>query len=404
MASSFLSGLIASRLQFRKGRSFSSTVIRISGISIALGIAILVVSVVIQAGFRKEINQRIFSFGGHLSLRQFSSGTLYEELPMEENAAFLKVLRRMPEVAAVQSFSYKPALLSNEKEVAGLVLKGIGSDFNLEAFRPNLLQKAAGKIPADGKIWISKKLARQMGLKPGSPVVAFFLQEPPRYRKLTVECLYQTGLEDVDDNIAFVSLNLIREINSWPDRTAGGFEVFLKDFSRMPQSLAEIEMVLPYNLGIEPVTRTHSQLFEWLDVIGRNVLVMFVLIAMVAGFNMAATLLIMVMERRQMIGILKALGADDALIRGIFVRNGLRILLRGIALGNIVGIGLAALQWKFQLIPLNPENYYLSSVPVDWDWFSILGINAGVLLIAWLVILLPVKLVNRIRPSEAVRS
>jgi lipoprotein-releasing system permease protein len=131
---------------------------------------------------------------------------------------------------------------------------------------------------------------------------------------------------------------------------------------------------------------------------------MFILIAMVAGFNMAATLLIMVMERRQMIGVLKALGADNGLIRGIFIRNGLKILSRGLVAGNLFGIGFAFIQWKFKLIPLNPENYYLSSVPIGWDWFSILGINAGVILISWLVILLPVKLVNRIRPAEAVRA
>lgn len=404
MANPFLSGLIASRLQFRKGKSFSSTVIRISGISIALGIAILVVSVVIQAGFRKEINRRIFSFGGHLSLRQFSSGTLYEELPLQENAGFIRRLKELPEVDAIQSFSYKPALLSNESEVAGVVLKGIGKDFNFNEFAPNFLRLPPGPMPAENKIWLSRKMAGKLGLKEGSPVVAFFLQEPPRYRKLKVECLYQTGLEDVDDNIAFVSINLIREINGWPGGSAGGFEVFLRDFSRLPQAQAELEKYLPYNLGAEPVTQTHSQLFEWLDVIGRNVLVMFVLVAMVAGFNMAATLLIMVMERRQMIGILKALGAEDGLIRAVFIRNGLRILVWGLTAGNLLGLGLAAIQWKFQLIPLNPENYYLSSVPVGWDWPSILGINAGVLLIAWLVILLPVKLVNRIRPSEAVRA
>jgi lipoprotein-releasing system permease protein len=247
-------------------------------------------------------------------------------------------------------------------------------------------------------------MARQLGLKKGSRVVAFFLQDPPRYRKLEVEAVYQTALEDVDEHIAFASIDLIREINGWSPSTAGGFEVFLKDFRRLPQALSAIGQILPYDMGAEPVTQTHAQLFEWLDIIGRNVLIMFVLIAMVAGFNMAATLLIMVMERRQMIGVLKALGAEDALIRGIFVRNGLRILFRGMLAGNLAGIGFAFVQWKFRLIPLNPDNYYLSSVPIGWDWFSIFGINAGVLLISWLVVLIPVKLVNRIRPSEAVRN
>jgi lipoprotein-releasing system permease protein len=221
---------------------------------------------------------------------------------------------------------------------------------------------------------------------------------------LRVSQIYNTGLEEVDENIAFVSLDLLREINGWSSGQTGGFEVFVKDFSKLPASLASIEKNIPYNLGAESVTQTHSQLFEWLDVIGRNVLVMFVLVAMVAGFNMAATLLIMVMERRQMIGTLKALGADDGLIRGIFIRNGFRILGWGLAVGNFFGIGFAWLQWQFQLIPLNPENYYLSSVPIGWDWISILGINAGVILISWLVILLPVRMVNRIRPAEAVRA
>jgi len=403
MANPFLSGLIASRLQFRKGRSFSSSVIRISGISVALGIAILVVSVVIQAGFRKEINKRIFSVGGHLSLRQFSTGTLYEEAPLDGESPFLKTLRKMPEVASVQSFSYKPALLSNEEEVAGVVLKGIDADFNLTAFQQNL-KVPAKSVPGEDEIWVSGKIARSLDLQDGSKVVAFFIQEPPRYRKLRVSQIYNTGLEEVDENIAFVSLDLLREINGWSSGQTGGFEVFVEDFSKLPASLASIEKNIPYNLGAESVTQTHSQLFEWLDVIGRNVLVMFVLVAIVAGFNMAATLLIMVMERRQMIGTLKALGADDGLIRGIFIRNGLRILVWGLAVGNFFGIGFAWLQWQFQLIPLNPENYYLSSVPIGWDWISILGINAGVILISWLVILLPVRMVNRIRPAEAVRA
>ena len=403
MANPFLSGLIASRLQFRKGKSFSSTVIRISGISVALGIAILVVSVVIQAGFRKEINKRIFSIGGHLSLRQFSTGTLYEEVALDGQSPFLKTLAKMPEVASVQSFSYKPALLSNEEEVAGVVFKGIDADFNLTAFQQNL-RVPAKSVPAEDEIWVSGKIARSLDLTEGSKVVAFFIQEPPRYRKLRVSRIYNTGLEEVDENIAFVSLGLLREINGWTSTQTGGFEVFVKDFSKLPATITSIEKNIPYNLGAESVTQTHSQLFEWLDVIGRNVLVMFVLVAMVAGFNMAATLLIMVMERRQMIGTLKALGADDGLIRGIFIRNGFRILGWGLAVGNFVGIGFSWLQWQFQLIPLNPENYYLSSVPIGWDWLSILGINAGVILISWLVILLPVRMVNRIRPAEAVRA
>ena len=175
MAGFNLSGFIASRLQFRQGKSFSSTVIRISGVSIALGVAILVISVVIQAGFRKEVNDRIFSFGGHLSIRQFSSGSLYEESPVQQQSDFIRKLRKMPEIASVQAFSYKPVLLSNEKEVAGLVLKGIDSGFNFPAFRSNFRNLPQKNFPDSGKIWVSGKLARQLSLEKGSKVVAFFL-------------------------------------------------------------------------------------------------------------------------------------------------------------------------------------------------------------------------------------
>jgi lipoprotein-releasing system permease protein len=146
-----------------------------------------------------------------------------------------------------------------------------------------------------------------------------------------------------------------------------------------------------------------AQLFEWLDVIGRNVLVMFVLVAMVAGFNMAATLLIMVVERRKMVGVLKAMGADNGLIRQIFIRNGLRIMFQGMMWGNGIGLLLAFLQDQFELIPLDAENYYLSTVPIAWDWISIIGINLGVLFLSWMVILIPVRMVNRIQPAEAVK-
>ena len=402
MATSFLSGFIARRLEFQKGETFSGTVIRISRISIALGISALFISIVIYAGYQVEIQKRMFSLGGHVNLRQYSTGTLYEEVPLERKSSFVKKLKALPEVAHVQTFAYKPVLVSNQKEVAGIVLKGVSSDFNLNAFSGNV-SRPINKIPGEGEIWISKKLAKTLELNLQSEVILFFMQDPPRYRKLRVSEIFQTGLEEIDETIAIVNGNLITEINGWEGDKVGGFEVFVKDFKRFPQSLEAIEKVLPYNIGIEPITETHAQLFEWLDIIGRNVLLMFVLVAFVAGFNMAATLLIMVIERRKMVGILKAMGAENGLIRRIFIQNGLKIMAQGIAWGNGIGLVFSLIQYHFHLIPLDPDSYYLSSVPIGWDWISILGINLGVLLMVWLVLLIPVQMVNRIQPSEAVK-
>ena len=403
MAKTSLASFISNRLEYQSGNSFSSTVIKISKISIALGVSILIVSLLIYSGFRQEIQNRIFSVSGQISLRQFTQGTLYEEKPLEKNVGFIEQLRKLPDVSHVQSFAFKPALISTESEVAGIILKGVGSDFNLQAFLPNLSSKV-NSAPKSDEIWISQKTANTLQLKRKSKVVLFFMQNPPRYRKVKIAEIYQTGLEDIDNNVAYVSQNLVQELNEWNSNQIGGFEVFVKDFEKFDFAIDNIANSLPYNIGIEPITQTYIQLFDWLDVIGRNVLVMFILISLVAGFNMAATLLIMVLERRQMIGVLKALGGNNKLIRKIFIRNGLKIMFYGMLWGNGIAFFLCALQQNFNLVPLNPDNYYLSSVPIFWNWQGILGINMGVLFITWLVILIPIRIVNKVQPAEAVRS
>ncbi len=399
-----LSGFIARRLQFSGKDSFSFTAIRVARVSVCLATAILIISVLIYSGYRHEINKRIFSVGGHVAIRQFTTGSLYEEKPQNQGAPEIEKLRKAPFIRHVQSFALKPALVSTENEVAGIILKGIGDDFNFSAFRPNFTQMPRRKFPAEGEMWISSKMAGTLMLKQGSEVVLFFMQDPPRYRKAKITALYQTGMEQVDDNLVFVSQNLIREMNGWTAGQVGGFELFVSDFSAFESIYERLLRLLPYHLAAEPVTITQAQMFEWLDVIGRNVLIMFILVSVVAGFNMAATLLILVMERRKMIGIMKALGAADDVIRKIFIYNGLQTMGKGMLYGNILALGFCALQYRFHLIPLDPENYYLSFVPVAWSWTGFLGINAGIFALAWLVLLLPVRMVNRVEPAETVRT
>lgn len=396
-----LSSLISARLQFRKGNAFSGIVIAIAKGSIALGLAILVVSVLIYAGFIEAIQNKIFSVSGHLSIRQFSTGSLYEEQPLEKSQAFIDVLKSKHLISHAQTFAFKPALIKSESEVEGVILKGIDSDFNFKLFNQNL-KKPVSKAPAEGEIWMSSLLAKKLGLSQNSQLFLFFLQNPPRYRKMVLSTIFQSGLEDVDQNLVIVNQSLVQEMNEWKSNQTGGFELFVPDFKLFDMYLEEIESIVPYNLAVEPITTTHSQLFEWLEIIGRNVLVMFILISLVSGFNMAATLLIMVMERRQMVGILKALGANNSVIRQIFYRNGIRIIVQGLVLGNAIGLSLAWLQYKWAIIPLDEANYYLSAVPIAWDWSSVIGINVGVLLITSIVLLIPVRLVNKINVREAI--
>ena len=394
---------IADRLRFPSGSVFSATVIRIAKISIALGIAILIVSLLIYAGFRNEIEQKMCSTGGHISLRQFTTGTLYEEKNLDRNAGFIQKLLQIPEVAHIQTFAYKPALLRTENEVEGVILKGIANDFNFSAFSVNTEAPVTCCPMAEG-VWISTYMANKLGLKSGSEIVLFFLEDPPRYRKMKVELFFQTGLEEIDQNLVFVNQQLIQDMNGWAPNEVGGFEVFVKDFDAFERVWPAVESALPYQIAAEPITETQVQLFDWLQIIGRNVLVMFVLISLVSGFNMVATLLIMVMERRQMVGILKAMGAGNPLIRQIFYRNGINIIWQGLLWGNAIGLFLSFLQFQFHLVPLDPANYYVSSVPIAWNWAGILFINLGVISITSFMLLFPVRFVNRIKPSEAVRS
>lgn len=396
-----LASIISKRLRFDNGNSFSKIVIGVAKGTIALGLSILVVSALIYAGFISEIQSKIFSVSGHLSVRQFTAGSLYEEQPLDVNQTFIQTLKQKKLIAHSQGFAFKPALIKSENEVEGIVLKGIGKDFNFEIFNKNL-GKRTESPPLEGEIWISKKLAQKLGLEEGQNLILFFLQNPPRYRKMLVTRLFQTGIEDVDFNLVYVNQGLIQEMNEWGPSQVGGFEFMVPDFEKFALYIEKIEPEIPYNLAIEPITTSQAQLFDWLQIIGRNVLVMFILISLVSGFNMAATLLIMVMERRQMVGILKALGATDQLIRRIFYRNAQQIIWQGILIGNAIGLGLAWIQWQFSIIPLDEDNYYLKTVPISWDWISILGINAGVLLITSLVIMIPVRLVNKIKVREAI--
>jgi lipoprotein-releasing system permease protein len=404
MSKNSFSRFIASRLQFAGEGNFSATAIKVARVSVALATTILLVSVLIYAGYQKEIQKRMFSVSGQFTIRQFTTGTLYEEQAQLKNDPLVLALRKLPFISHIQTFALKPALLSSEGEVSGIILKGIGSDFNSKAFESNLVSKPVHPLPQKEEIWLSQKIARQMLLKKGSEVILFFMQEPPRYRKVKIAGIYQTGLEQMDENLVFCSQSLVQEMNEWTNEQVGGFEVFVSDFSLLDRIIDLVIQKLPYHLGIEPITQTQAQMFEWLDVIGRNVLIMFILVSIVAGFNMAATLLILVMERRKMIGVIKTLGAENQTIQKIFILNGLQTLGKGMLWGNLLAFFLCGLQYQFHLIPLNPENYYLSSVPISWSWSGFFGINLGIFFLAWFALLFPVRMVNKIQPAEAVRA
>ena len=385
--------------------SFTHSVTRIATISIALGIAVMVVSFSILHGFREQIQNKIFSFGAHIQLSRYDTSNSLEVAPINE-VAMRRELAAFPQVASVQPFARKTAIIKTPDEVLGVVLKGVSERNGPNSMRQNL---QAGRFiqfsdtAASNDILISRKIADKLRLQVGSPAIFYFIQQPPRVRKFRVAGIYQTGLDEFDEVYVLGDLRQVQELNAWPDSLVGGLEVRLRDFQGLNRTADQFYEHLPYEVRIDKITDQYAQLFDWLQLLNRNVIIFLVLIIFVATFNMVATIFIMILERTKMIGVLKAVGATDNQIREMFLFRGLAITLRGLLIGNVVALGFCALQYYFRLIPLDPENYYMDRVPIAWAPLVVVLLNVATLGAGLLAVLIPTYTIARIKPMVAIR-
>ena len=385
--------------------SFTHSVTRIATVSIALGIAVMIVSFSILHGFREQIQSKIFSFGAHLQLSRYDTNNSLEVAPISE-PELRRQLTRYPQVASVQPFARKTAIIKTTDEVLGVVLKGVSEKHGPSAMRQNMVAGSFVQFAdsaASQDIVISQKIADKLRLKVGSPALFYFIQQPPRVRKFRVSGIYQTGLDEFDEVYVLGDLRQIQELNAWPDSLVGGLEVRLRDFSRLDATFDQFYEQLPYEVRIEKITDQYAQLFDWLQLLNRNVIIFLILIIFVATFNMVATIFIMILERTKMIGILKAVGATDNQIREMFFFRGLSITLKGLVIGNVIALSFCALQYYFRIIPLDPENYYMDRVPVAWDPLVMVLLNAATLGASILSVLIPTYMIARIKPMVAIR-
>ncbi|TFZ64962.1 ABC transporter permease [Hymenobacter sp. UV11] len=385
--------------------SFTHSVTRIATVSIALGIAVMIVSFSILHGFREQIQNKIFSFGAHLQLSRYDTNNSLEVAPISE-PQLRRALARYPQVASVQPFARKTAIIKTPDEVLGVVLKGVSEHHSPSSMRQNMV---SGKFitfadsAASNDIVISQKIADKLRLKVGSKALFYFIQQPPRVRPFRVSGIYQTGLDEFDEVYVLGDLRQIQELNAWPDSLVGGLEVRLRDFSRLDRTFDQFYEQLPYEVRIEKITDQYAQLFDWLNLLNRNVIIFLILIIFVATFNMVATIFIMILERTKMIGILKAVGATDNQIREMFFFRGLSITLKGLVIGNVIALGFCALQYYFRIIPLDPENYYMDRVPIAWDPTVMVLLNVATLVASILSVLIPTYMIARIKPMVAIR-
>ncbi|MBX0334511.1 ABC transporter permease [Pontibacter sp. HSC-14F20] len=400
-----VSKFISDKISEVQAGSFTTSVTKIAIISIAAGIAIMIVSFAILEGFRDEIRNKIFSFGAHLQISKYDTNNSFEGAPIS-TATGINSTEEIAGIQHIQSFARKTAIIKTDDEVLGVVMKGVDKDYDLSAMQANLDEGGVvsfSDTASSKDVMLSRKIANKLRLKVGDEAIFYFIQNPPRARKLKVAGVFNTGLEEFDEVFVIGDLQLIRELNNWPDTLVGGVEILLKDFEQIDMVADQVFDQMNYDLQLEKITDRHAQLFDWLQLLRKNVVIFLVLIIFVATFNMVSTVFIMIIERISMIGVLKAIGATDAQIRKIFYFRGLSLTLKGMLWGNVIGLGFCVVQYYFQVIPLDPENYYMDTVPISWNFGIIIALNVITLVMTMLAILIPAAMVARIKPVRAIK-
>lgn len=451
-----LSYFISKRIRNAESNSFSSIIHKIAIASIAIGLAAAIVSFLIMQGFQSAVKNRIYGFSNHLLITKFTMSNAVEEQPFDFRIDLYNNPDQFPFVKHVQEFSHKAGLIKAEEEVLGIVFKGVGAGFDQEGFKENLLEGRFLQFPDStysNQVVLSRIIADKINAKTGDELIVHFFQNPPRFRRLQVSGIYETNLSDYfDSKVILGDLRLVQRLNDWSDQQAGGLEVQLDldsysyvqllriDFNQhltriqerildnpevenrywtatstllgytfdydkaaLEESARQIGESMDYDLYLETVRDKYIQVFEWLDLIKRQVKILLVVILVVVCVNMISVILILVMERTPMVGILKAMGAQDQFIRSVFLYNGMSLIAKGLLFGNGIGLGLCFIQDRFKLIALNPHDYYMSYVPVQWDWGTVVFLNGLMFITVLVVLLLPTRFITRINPIHAIR-
>ncbi|MBL3658051.1 ABC transporter permease [Fulvivirga sediminis] len=402
-----LSYFISKRIAASGKDSFSSTIHKIAVGSIGVGLAVMIISFLILKGFQDTVTDKIYSFSSHLLITKYTLGNSYEEAPISINNELYNNYKKYDFIDHVQEYSHKAGLIKTNDEVLGIIFKGVGTSFDQQRFKPNLVEGRFVKFDSSGyskEVLISRIISNKLKLNVGDDVVIHFFQNPPRVRKLKIVGIYETNLSEYfDDKFVIGDIGLIQKLNNWADSVAGGMEVFVKNESKIDEGESKLEDIVDYDLFVEKVSDKYLQVFDWLHLISRQVNIFLAIILFVVCVNMISIILILIMERTQMIGLLKAFGANNGLIRKIFSFNGMQLIAKGLLLGNLLGVGLGAVQYYFQLIPLNPHDYYMSYVPIGWSWEIIVGLNLLTFVVVSLIIIVPTTVIARINPIKSIK-
>lgn len=406
---------IAGRLYRGKGdkKKVSRPAVTIATLGVSIGLAVMIISVSVALGFKNEIKSKVIGFGSHIQITNLDATNSMEVYPIQVNDSTLKVWKKIKGISHVQRFTTKPGLIKTDEDFQGMILKGIGQDYDPSFFKQHMVEgvfPAFNDKAASNELLISKAIADKLKLKVGDKVFTYYFENTIRTRRFKIAGIYQTNLSAYDNNIIMTDLYTVQKLNNWADDQCSGVEMSVTDFGKLDS--IDDGVVQKVNRHIDAYGNTYSaktikelnpDIFAWLSLMDLNVVVILVLMLGVAGFTMISGLLIIILERTQMIGLLKALGARNRQVRHIFLYFSAFLIGRGLILGDLIGIGLIFLQDKFGLVHLDPATYYVDAVPVIFNWGLFAILNIITLVISLFILIAPSYLITHIRPSTAMR-
>lgn len=395
-------------------REVSRPAIRIATIGVAIGLAVMIITVSVVFGFKHTIRDKVAGFGSHIQVMNFSSTEDTTPYPISISDSLMDVMRNIPGVRHVERYSSTQGILKTDADFLGVVFKGIGEHYDLSFLKENL---AEGEIPhfsdtkPSNQLLISRMMANKLNLKTGDRVFAYFLgNDDVHARRFTIKGIYQTNMTQFDETVCFTDFSVPVKLNGWEKDQCSGAEVLVNDFDRINETA--VYFVKDVNRTIDKygqimtsqtIQEAYPHIFSWLSLLDINVWIILVLMVCVAGFTMISGLLIIILERTQMIGILKALGMRNKTIRHTFLWFAAFIIGRGLLLGDIIGIGIVILQQQFGIIHLDPASYYVETAPVELNIPVIFALNIATLLISVFVLIAPSFLISHIHPARSMR-
>jgi lipoprotein-releasing system permease protein len=408
---------IAKRITFDKGDklSISRPIIKICIFGISLGLAVMIVAVAVAVGFKREIRKKIIGFGSHIMIVNQDLNASFETSPISQNQPFYPSLDTIPGIKHIQVFATKPGIIKTGEDIQGAIVKGVGSDFDWSFFNENMVEGRSFTVTDTAKtneVVISKYLSSLLKLKVGDRFIMYFIDNRPRPRSFTVSGIYETGLEEFDSQFILADIGHIKKLNNWDDDQISGFEVLINDsryknidhFTRIVRDIVGTR--LDENggkLDVINIKEKYPQIFDWLNLVDKNVWIVLGLMLIVAVFNMISGLLILILDRTNMIGILKALGTENRSVKSIFLYQSAFLMVKALFWGNVIGLGICLIQHYFRILKLEQSSYFIDYVPVNFNLWHIVFLNAGTMAVTMLILLLPSIVISKINPVKTIR-